>query len=218
MDWEFRYSIAYNIAYGLRYLHIQDPPIFYRGLNMSNVFLRWNGRAFLSDLGMATESIATAGFPFGSPHWSAPEILNGDPYTEFADVYSFGLILYSLATGQDAYTGHLDDVSKKVKKGIRPRIPQNDIPKEFEELMRQCWEQQPERRPNMKEVCLRLDAMCKGFKLPRLLQDYKEFKYETKSGHNLEMNDNDSSAESPNNLKIQSSRYVKPNLDSVTVS
>lgn len=37
---------------------------------------------------------------FHSPAWMAPEVLNGDTYTETADVYSFGVILWELATLQ----------------------------------------------------------------------------------------------------------------------
>jgi len=63
--------------------------------------------------------------------------------------------------------------------------------------MRQCWSQELEKRPTMNEICLRLDALRKGFKLPSLLQDYKEFKYETKSQQ--DMWESPASSEEPRN-------------------
>jgi len=179
---------------------------------MHNVYLRFNGHAFLSDLGISNYSI--------SPHWSAPEILNGDPYTEFADVYSFGLILFSLATGQDPYTGHLDDVSKKVRSGLRPNLPQNEIPKEYEELIRECWVQEIEKRPDMNKICLRLHAMQKGVKLPPLLQNEKESKQETKPHQHPESNvESDSSGdESPLTLKMKSAGHLDATNLTPTVS
>lgn len=39
----------------------------------------------------------------GTPHWMAPEIMRGEPYTEKSDVYSFGMILWEIITGKIPY-------------------------------------------------------------------------------------------------------------------
>jgi len=39
----------------------------------------------------------------GTPHWMAPEILRNEEYVEASDVYSFGMILWELVTGEIPY-------------------------------------------------------------------------------------------------------------------
>jgi serine/threonine protein kinase len=41
----------------------------------------------------------------GTPHWMAPEILRGEKYTEEADVYSFGVILWEMLCGEIPFMG-----------------------------------------------------------------------------------------------------------------
>ena len=98
----------------------------------------------------------------GTYQWMAPEVINnGSKYTEKADVFSFGIILWELATRQPPYFG-IDGkmVSEKVvKEGLRPKISEKEAPGPFLDLMKRCWHKDPERRPMFGEIIGELDAM-----------------------------------------------------------
>lgn len=42
----------------------------------------------------------------GTPHWMAPEIMRGEKYDEFSDIYSYGMILWEMVTGETPYKGY----------------------------------------------------------------------------------------------------------------
>jgi len=91
----------------------------------------------------------------------APEVIKGHKYTEKADVFSFGIILWELATRKPPYYG-IDgsEVSRKVKdEGLRPKISDKEAPGPFLELMKRCWHEDPDRRPHFGDIIKELDAM-----------------------------------------------------------
>ena len=75
-------------------------------------------------------------------------------YTEKADVYSFGIILWELWSRDPPYKGIIaKDVGNMVKKdkNYRPIIPK-EVPKEIKELMKLCWDFDPAKRPCFLEI------------------------------------------------------------------
>jgi len=84
----------------------------------------------------------------GTYQWMAPEVIAGYKYTEKADVFSYGIILWELATRQPPYYG-IDgsEVSiKVVKEDLRPKITKDQegrCPPEFISLMKRCWARDP---------------------------------------------------------------------------
>ena len=84
----------------LFYLHSQN--IVYRDLKPENVMLTQNGFIKLIDFGLAIriqtgKAVSTA--RCGTPHYIAPEIIEGKPFDCSADYWSFGIFLYELAVG-----------------------------------------------------------------------------------------------------------------------
>ena len=80
----------------------------------------------------------------------APEVIDGYKYTEKADVFSFGIILWEIATRLPPYYG-IDGymVSQKVvKEGMRPKISDKEAPGPFLDLMKRCWHPDQDRRPS----------------------------------------------------------------------
>lgn len=95
-----------------------------------------------------------------NPVWLAPEIMKKEQYTEKADVFSFGIILWELVgrsrpfseykVAQSDFTYQLEDA---IIDGLRPSIkPVWQCPPEYVELMENCWHGDPKQRPQFEEI------------------------------------------------------------------
>ena len=158
---EFKRRIALDIAKGVLYLHNQSPPILHRDLKSLNILLDHACTAKLADFGWTRIKAKVMTSKIGTYQWMAPEVIAGFKYTEKADVFSFGVILWELATRKPPYYG-IDgtEVSKKViKEDMRPKISKHDCPKPFFELMNMCWDRKPDNRPFFEEIIEKLEGM-----------------------------------------------------------
>ena len=92
--------------------------------------------------------------------WLAPEVMKNEKYTEKADVYSFGVILWEMVAQQQFFEGEkfMAQLEKKVLAGIRPEIPSSCLP-EVAELIKDCWQGNYENRPAFKTVARRVHAI-----------------------------------------------------------
>ncbi|POG78620.1 kinase-like domain-containing protein [Rhizophagus irregularis DAOM 181602=DAOM 197198] len=85
----------------------------------------------------------------------APEVLKGKPYTQEADIYSFGMIMYFVATGRQPFSNCVHDhylVLDICREGIRPEISESEAQKCYIDLMKRCWDSNLDNRPNATEV------------------------------------------------------------------
>lgn len=96
-----------QIAAGLEYAH--QKGIVHRDLKPSNILLDDVGNAYLCDFGLAkilgdAREITQPGELVGTPLYMAPELLQAQGPTPAADIYSLGMLLYHMLTGQSAYS------------------------------------------------------------------------------------------------------------------
>ena len=94
----------------------------------------------------------------GTYQWMAPEVISGEQYSEQADVFSFGIILWELATRKPPYrekTGQ-QVAQEVVKSGLRPPLPKK-CPEQFLSLMQRCWDQSPDARPTFNRIIEELE-------------------------------------------------------------
>ena len=90
----------------------------------------------------------------------APEVIANERYTEKADVYSFGIILWEMVTRKIPFEG-MNGVQVSVAvatRDLRPTIPP-DTPQDVAKIMKECWSTDPNDRPVFSEIAQRLKAM-----------------------------------------------------------
>jgi serine/threonine protein kinase len=101
LPWPRRVRWMRDIARAMSYLHSRQPAVIHRDLKSLNVLVDDGGNVKLCDFGMARTCehtfVATRHIA-GSPSWMAPEVLRGDDFNALSDVYSYGVILWEIAT------------------------------------------------------------------------------------------------------------------------
>ena len=159
-----RLNLALEIAQGINYLHSFNPPILHRDLKSLNVLLDKNYVAKIADFGLARLRDIHMTKLRGTFQWMAPEVIINDTYTEKADVYSFGIILWEFWSKDPPYKGvKAKEVAIKVKnnKNYRPVIP-DEVPQEIAELMKVCWDENPDKRPSFIDIINYIDEYLKS--------------------------------------------------------
>jgi hypothetical protein len=98
----------------------------------------------------------------GTLLWMAPEVFRGDRnYTGAVDVYSYGIMMWELATRKKTWVDELshetfffEQLNRALQTGRRPAIPDEVVAEhgEFVALMQRCWAGDPADRPSFAEV------------------------------------------------------------------
>lgn len=103
-----------------------------------------SARATLSGSRTMTHGVGTA-------CWLAPEVIKHARSSKFSDVYSFGIVLWELATREEVYQGleTTQIIAKVANESLRPPVPQ-DCP--WKHLMVKCWEENPLDRLEFDEI------------------------------------------------------------------
>jgi serine/threonine protein kinase len=95
----------------------------------------------------------------GTLIYMAPEVALRQAYTEKVDIYSFGMILWQMTSGQCPFVGMYREeyMERVVKGGERPKI-REDLPLPLIWLIERCWDRDPSIRPSCAEVLYILDT------------------------------------------------------------
>ncbi|MGV3739680.1 MAG: protein kinase domain-containing protein [Gammaproteobacteria bacterium] len=174
------YTIAEGFVEGVRYLHKQH--IIHRDLKTANVLIDVNQEfhPYITDFGLSEaenefenpppQTLVRAREVVGSPAWMAPELFKLLPGTVLSDIYSIGMVLWSMLTRKTPFEGaNRQDIIKRVRHGDREKFPP-EIEKKDSKLIRKCWCQNPEKRPQETAIIVRKLGLFKAQELITLEQ------------------------------------------------
>ncbi|DBA05031.1 TPA: hypothetical protein N0F65_000719 [Lagenidium giganteum] len=128
-----------------------------------NVLLTSALRAKLTDFGVSrsVSHQTTMTAEVGTLAWIAPEVLNGERYTEKADIYSFGVILSEIDTLRQPYQNMRTDTASMANNAhiaflvgagqLRPDFT-SKCPPAVRALAERCLAQSPDNRPSASEL------------------------------------------------------------------
>uniref|UniRef100_A0A9J7XKI1 Mitogen-activated protein kinase kinase kinase 12 n=2 Tax=Cyprinus carpio TaxID=7962 RepID=A0A9J7XKI1_CYPCA len=152
VDW------AMGIAGGMNYLHLHK--IIHRDLKSPNMLITHDDLVKISDFGTSKElrEKSTKMSFAGTVAWMAPEVIRNEPVSEKVDIWSFGVVLWEMLTGEIPYK---DVDSSAIIWGVGNNSLQLPLPEScpdgFKILLRQCWNCKPRNRPSFRQILLHLD-------------------------------------------------------------
>jgi hypothetical protein len=121
-----------------------------------------SARATLSGSRTMTHGVGTA-------CWLAPEVIKHARSSKFSDVYSFGIVLWELATREEVYQGleTTQIIAKVANESLRPPVP-HDCP--WKHLMVKCWEENPLDRLEFDEIVEMFNEVIKKVPVDHMAQ------------------------------------------------
>ncbi|XP_062368151.1 retinal guanylyl cyclase 1 [Cinclus cinclus] len=190
LDWMFKSSLLIDLIKGVRYLHHRD--VVHGRLKSRNCVV--DGRFVLkvTDHGynQLLEAQRVPALP-PQPHerlWTAPELLRDEALERRGsfrgDVYSIGIIMQEVICRSPPYCMlglPPEEIIEKVQRPpplCRPAVSADQAPLECIHLMKECWSEQPEKRPTIDQVFDQFKGINKGRKtniidsMLRMLEQY----------------------------------------------
>ncbi|PKC56445.1 kinase-like protein [Rhizophagus irregularis] len=139
LTWKERTKIAYNIIDALH--RIQNENEIHRDLHSGNVlYYQRTNSWFISDFGLCGPVDKQLGNIYGNFPYIAPEIFEGKGYDFSSDIYSIGMLMWEISSGKSPFTKERD-----------------------KELMEQCWDADPTKRPNINTLFNKIKHIYKSY-------------------------------------------------------
>ncbi|PKC02492.1 hypothetical protein RhiirA5_425159 [Rhizophagus irregularis] len=155
LNWENKIKYMCCIASGL--VNIHKNKLIHRDLHIRNILKNYDV-IHITDMGLCkpadyNASENTKNNIYGVLPYIAPEILREQYYTEAADIYSFGIIMYEIISGLPPYhnLSHDNNLAIKICEGLRPMF-NIKVPQLIVHLIKRCLDTKPLNRPMAKEI------------------------------------------------------------------
>lgn len=138
--------------------HIHQEGIIHRDIKAANVLITTQGQLRLCDFGVAAETSITERKKrttiVGTPYWMAPEVaIEGASYNNKADIWSLGITLYEMVTGNPPYS---DQEAMRalllISKQRPPRLEGAQYSSTLKDIVAMCLDENPEERPSAEEL------------------------------------------------------------------
>lgn len=141
----------------LALLAVHKLGVIHRDIKAANILVTNEGNVQLCDFGVAAQLTSNAlkrTTIAGTPFWMAPEVIReGDQYNVKADIWSLGITVYEIATGNPPYGDKgATWAMTMIEKLTPPRLEGREYPPALKECIALCLDENPEERPSADEL------------------------------------------------------------------
>jgi serine/threonine protein kinase len=206
LTWKIKIEIAFEISRALYFIH--EEKSIHRDLHSGNVlFSQLNNRWRISDLGFCGPADKSLTSIYGNLPYIAPEVINGKEYTFKSDIYSIAMLMWEISSEQTPFINYEHDYNLAINiiNGIRPKVVLG-TPVEYENLMKQCWDADPLKRPDIHTLWWKMQNMNLNY------QRMPDELFQSEMRNNLELNKASSLINSTNSKLFTSKVHQFENL------
>lgn len=143
-------KIAFQIAKGMEYLH--SNQVLHRDLKANNILIDDDYNPKIADFGFSRSDLMLPNMSnvIGTVNYMAPEVKSSNKYGIAADVYSFGMLLIEIFTGETPSSSLADtQIKSKFLSGLK-------CSKDLMKLIEECTDTNPVFRPTFKQIVRRM--------------------------------------------------------------
>jgi serine/threonine-protein kinase len=179
----FSVSVLNDCALALHYAHTyvkpsgERYPVVHRDVAQKNIMVAWDGQTKLLDFGIAkaanTLSRTKVGTVKGTAGYMSPEQVTGRDVDGRSDVFSLGVVLWEMVTGQRLFSAETELAEMKLVLDCnvtRPDEVESVVPRALGDIVMRALAKEPaDRWPSAKELSRALTTQC-----PELMFDHEE--------------------------------------------
>jgi eukaryotic-like serine/threonine-protein kinase len=138
-----------SLLSALQYSH--DKGVVHRDIKPANIMVTKEGAIKVTDFGIArleSSTLTQAGMALGTPSYMSPEQFMGQTVDARSDIYSAGVVLYQLLTGEKPFTGAVTTIMHRALNSMpdRPSVLNVQVPAAFDDVIAKSMAKRPEGR------------------------------------------------------------------------
>uniref|UniRef100_U9STC0 Protein kinase domain-containing protein n=1 Tax=Rhizophagus irregularis (strain DAOM 181602 / DAOM 197198 / MUCL 43194) TaxID=747089 RepID=U9STC0_RHIID len=163
LKWTDKIQMALDITSGLKFLHAKG--IIHRDLHSKNILVN-DRKLLIADLGLSKKLAETTtqsmGNHCGMDEYIDPQCFKDRKYkkNKKSDIYSLGVLLWEISSGRPPFSESSRNlITHYITKGDR-EDPIEGTPLKYQQLYQECWDENPESRPDIEKVREILSKLC----------------------------------------------------------
>ncbi len=161
--WKNKVQITCYIISALDKIHYEKA--IHRDLHSGNILYSVSSNEFhISDLGFCGPADKPLEKIYGNLPYIAPEVIAGKEYTFASDIYSIGILMWEISSGQPPFINYEHDyhLAMNIVNGIRPKIV-SGTPLKYKSLMEQCWDADLSKRPDIDTLYFKIQEISRVY-------------------------------------------------------